>query len=242
MGSALACGLIGSMQPAAADTLRYNGAWFGSYSSSFSIHDSDPSPLTQGVYSGAFRMTDVTGPTLPAGTSFMAWCVDIFHRLNTGSAGDSYVLRTGSDFFGAGSARVASLERLASYVVDADGNDGTTTLQSALSGSLQSAAFQLAVWEIVNEDAASAYNVASGDFYATGGSTAVSAINLANTWLTNSLTWSRTQVLSVWAGGNSTQDLGVFAPIPEAETYAMMLAGLGLMAFVARRRQRNLGA
>jgi hypothetical protein len=34
----------------------------------------------------------------------------------------------------------------------------------------------------------------------------------------------------------------VTAPIPEPETYAMLLAGLGLMGFVARRRQRNLAA
>jgi hypothetical protein len=27
--------------------------------------------------------------------------------------------------------------------------------------------------------------------------------------------------------------------IPEPETYAMLLAGLGLMGFVARRRRRN---
>lgn len=30
------------------------------------------------------------------------------------------------------------------------------------------------------------------------------------------------------------------SPIPEPETYAMLLAGLGLMGFVARRRQRKL--
>ena len=29
-------------------------------------------------------------------------------------------------------------------------------------------------------------------------------------------------------------------PVPEPETYAMLLAGLGLMGFVARRRQRQL--
>jgi hypothetical protein len=29
------------------------------------------------------------------------------------------------------------------------------------------------------------------------------------------------------------------APIPEPETYAMMLAGLGLMALLARRRKHN---
>ena len=28
------------------------------------------------------------------------------------------------------------------------------------------------------------------------------------------------------------------APVPEAETYAMLLAGLGLMGFVVRRRKR----
>ena len=32
------------------------------------------------------------------------------------------------------------------------------------------------------------------------------------------------------------RDVAVFAPIPEPGTYAMMLAGLGLMGFAARRR------
>ncbi|MDP2706329.1 MAG: PEPxxWA-CTERM sorting domain-containing protein [Burkholderiales bacterium] len=31
----------------------------------------------------------------------------------------------------------------------------------------------------------------------------------------------------------------MFAPIPEPQTYAMMLAGLGLMGFVARRRKQE---
>lgn len=46
---------------------------------------------------------------------------------------------------------------------------------------------------------------------------------------------------------NSTQnafetDNHAFAAIPEPETYAMMLAGLGLMGFVARRRKSALAA
>jgi hypothetical protein len=43
-----------------------------------------------------------------------------------------------------------------------------------------------------------------------------------------------TSIASVIDG--SVASAATFAPIPEPETYAMMLAGMGLMAFVARRR------
>lgn len=39
-------------------------------------------------------------------------------------------------------------------------------------------------------------------------------------------------------GVSDTAATGVFAPIPEPETYALMLAGLGAIAFAARRRRR----
>jgi hypothetical protein len=35
-----------------------------------------------------------------------------------------------------------------------------------------------------------------------------------------------------------SQGVGNTAPVPEAETYAMMLAGLGLVGFMARRRKQ----
>ncbi len=50
---------------------------------------------------------------------------------------------------------------------------------------------------------------------------------------TNSSMYS-TSIASVIDG--SVASAATFAPIPEPETYAMMLAGMGLMAFVARRR------
>jgi uncharacterized protein YcgI (DUF1989 family) len=34
--------------------------------------------------------------------------------------------------------------------------------------------------------------------------------------------------------------LYIESPVPEPETYAMLLAGLGLIGFVAKRRRRNL--
>lgn len=46
-------------------------------------------------------------------------------------------------------------------------------------------------------------------------------------------------LLNAWAIHQG--DVGVLAAVPEPETYSMMLAGLGAMAFVARRRRRNNG-
>lgn len=53
---------------------------------------------------------------------------------------------------------------------------------------------------------------------------------------TNSPIYS-TRMASVIDG--SVASAATFAPIPEPETYAMMLAGLGLMGFVARRRSKK---
>lgn len=49
-------------------------------------------------------------------------------------------------------------------------------------------------------------------------------------------------VRSFGPGNNDSAWYTPTSPIPEPETYAMLIAGLGLMGFVARRRQRNLAA
>jgi hypothetical protein len=38
-----------------------------------------------------------------------------------------------------------------------------------------------------------------------------------------------------------TGNVATVTPIPEPEIYAMLVAGLGLMGFVARRRRQGLG-
>jgi hypothetical protein len=47
---------------------------------------------------------------------------------------------------------------------------------------------------------------------------------------------------SSWLTVTGTPTVTIAAPIPEPEIYAMMLAGLALMGFVARRRKRDLSA
>lgn len=223
--------LFAAAAPANADTLSYNGAWFSSYTSGgFTIQDASPLLSPIAVYAGAFKMTDTSGPTLVAGSSFMAWCVDIYHDLASSSA---YTLQAGSSYFSGAPGTVSDLDRLASYVFD----------QNLLTNNVQSAAFQLAVWEIVNDKAGTGfYDVTSGDFKVTSGNT--TAITTANSWLAvvNAGQYAVDRALGVWQVdiAGSSQNLGVFSavtPVPEPKTYAMLLAGLGLMGFVAVRRR-----
>jgi len=45
--------------------------------------------------------------------------------------------------------------------------------------------------------------------------------------------------MHIAAATRKRRDNDVRVNVPEPETYAMMLAGLGLLGFIARRRMRN---
>lgn len=99
-------------------------------------------------------------------------------------------------------------------------------------------AFQLALWELNNDNG----NLLGGNLRFNNLSNAVVAD--ANSMLTTALgsgtihnLYKYTSLSSVGIGINSQRMLTVSA-VPEPETYAMMAAGLGLLAFVARRKKR----
>ena len=104
---------------------------------------------------------------------------------------------------------------------------GTLSGQGANDASANKA--QTAIWFLENE---------------TGGSTnswATDAITAVNAGWTNPSGATHVYVLNLTdSNGGLHQDQLYVAAIPEPETYAMLLAGLGLMGFVARRRQRKL--
>jgi len=257
-------------QGAAADTLKYGGAAFPNYDGSYTLRDSNPTSFSVTGNAGGFKITDVSGPTLPAGKTFVGWCIDIYDTMYTGSSGKSYREVNGANFFGSaytnGPTTYSSstsyinkdLERLASYVFDKTTSSfaaGTVWSNGhTYASNVQSAAFQLAIWEIVDEksggvrtNGAANYNVNSGDFYVTGGDS--NARTLANLWLnwldgSTALNYAIDQDLQVWqqTTPHTTQNLAMFVPtVPEPETYAMLMAGLGLMGFVARRRKQSAG-
>lgn len=117
--------------------------------------------------------------------------------------------------------------------------NGTTAEHKA-----DSTALQLAIWYLEGEISAtvntSVYNQYTSNSRATGW--VAEANQNANGWI------GQVRVLNLLREGTANsgifntvaQDQLYLAPIPEPETYAMMLAGLGLIGFVAGRRRRKL--
>ena len=215
----MAIAAVFATQSASADTLSYVGPAYGFVSTTGVV--TSPAAVTSSPAAGGFLMQNTS---VPPGDSFLAWCLDVQGWLTSPA---TYSLLTGTDFYtgAAGNVKIGALERLATAVLP------------YVNTKMESGAFQLAVWEIVNETAGQ-YGFDSGNF--TVVSATDGAYDLAGQWLTklNKGTFSAdTMTLSVWKDVNDrTQDLAVFTTrVPEPDIYALMGMGLGLLAWSRRR-------
>jgi hypothetical protein len=222
---ALAATALFAAQPAAADIIELNGWWAGGtgFGMDHITYAGLPHNVNANVAAGGFRTYDLT--TDPSkGNAFQSFCVDIFDSF--GFVADSY-----SHSVVVTSQAATDLGRL--YTNHHNLIDSTSSTGG------NEAAFQLAVWEIVNEGDTN-YNLGAGKFKATGAD-----VSLAQNWLDELAGSSRSQynakfwlVDSMKSGTGYAQDIVVFNPVPEPQTYAMMLVGLGLLGFSARRRNK----
>ena len=251
LGVVFAVAALCCAQTASADTIEvtwggWGGANFGSGgvgygSGSIAPNPTHPGPFGTespaasavvgvGVGGDSFNTTQ-TSYTFSGAGSFNAWCVDITHWLNGGTT--TYTIGGTAELASIfGNTRVADLQTLADerYL--------------GLATQTDSGAFQLAVWSVMfgSKDSLGHYELQSNTFYATSGSTGYSE---AQGWLNTLGTVADTgefNITYLYRPVPGSQNLISLTPIPEPETYALMLAGLGFVATMVRRRQSKDGS
>lgn len=197
--------------PALADTVTFPGFTHGSASVTYTVpNQSAPGNTTHTVSAGGFS-------TVVNGATFETYCVDLYQTIAFNTPYFEYV-NVGSGHVFANSHAYADLGRLygdAGSILDA----------------VHEAAFQMAVWEIAYETSGT-YSLGSGvaTFSASAGAT-----NLASGWLSSIANAPAGPAIGVFES-RTHQDV-IYAPVPEPETYPMMVIGLAGMTAVTRRRK-----
>jgi len=161
-------------------------------------------------------------------SSFVAFCIDPY-QYSSGNAATYNV------FSGLGALnniqRATNVERLYSQ-----------SYTSTINNSVNSAAFQLALWELANDNGVlTTGGVRTTSTTPTQGDDVVSALSAANTMLglvagNTPLTGLPQYSFTVYKHQTQQDFLVSVTAVPEPETYALLLAGLGLVGWTARRR------
>jgi PEP-CTERM motif len=172
----------------------------------------------QGVGIGEFKLTGNYVAT-NAAASFYTYCVDIFHTLSLPGIFD--VTPLSQMYTG---VRATNINKIL-----ANTNPATAD---------QSAAVQLALWEVAFETGAT-LDVTSGAFYVDGGNSAT-ARTLANSYLGNLGIWQVSSNQTAMLLYSQTRQSQVYlAPVPEASTWAMIIVGFGVAGAALRSRRRS---
>lgn len=217
--------VAGGLASQSASAIPYTvTAWAPAGGAAVSISKTDSPTKNYNGSGGGFIMTNKTPGSVE---SFISWCVDIFQFIPGATAGE-YTPDLGGMTLSSGVR--TDLGRLATLALAA---------ATAPGASNNSAAFQLAVWEIFYEHGTGGYNLGAGTFVSN--STASSPHTIAQGWL-NTLN-TNTNLVSTYSmnvySSAGHQDQVTFTSVPEPT--ALGLLALGLIGVgIARRKAAKL--
>lgn len=167
---------------------------------------------------GQFKLTGAYTPT-GGSAAFITYCVDIFNALTVPGTFD---LKPLSQMYSG--VRATNINKIL-----ANTNPMNAT---------QSAAVQLALWEVAFETAGT-LDVTGGAFNVTGGNSGA-ARTLANSYLANLGSWNVSATHNARLLYDPRRQSQVYmAPVPEPATWAMMILGFGIVGAAMRARRRT---
>ncbi len=156
------------------------------------------------------------------GASFLAFCIDPF-QYASGSPAQYNVYNSLTSLFNV--TRANNITKLYSQAYA-----GTT------GNNQNSAAFQLALWELANDDGSLSTGGVKATNLTTGAAVAATTM-LFN--VANSAAGATQYTFNLYAHPTNQDFLLSVTAVPEPETYAMLLTGIGLLGAVARRRKQQ---
>jgi len=214
------------------DTLKLQWGYSAGWPGVANTHDS---PNANG--GGAFYATVLSGDA--AGQSFFTFCVERNEYFSIGQTLTVQHVNTAAVNGGLSGGNPDPLDARTAYLYTQFWGNALTDTTGELYGrgtadpddKANGEALQLAIWKIEGEWADSLagqalawYNEASAAVSGGGwsGIGQVRVLNLITTDAAGTVTYKQDQLY--------------ITPVPEPETYALLLAGLGMMGFIARRR------
>jgi len=218
------------------DTADDNAANVGAYTLGGLLWQVDGGAVRSGV--GALVAKNYTDQT-----SFIAFCLEPYIALSNAAANDNGTTTQGytrTPITDPANSPYVKLQRLFD-LYGAQATVGLSPAQGTNSIALWGGAMQLAIWNLLYD---TDMVLESGDVRVLNAATYLGAVSLANqmvqnVYLNNAAAPSK--LMTVWFNeGASSQDIiQSAAVVPEPSTYAMVLAGVGIVGYSLRRRQHK---